>query len=63
MHGVRIPLGAIVTAFINANKWWIYRTEDGTWDVTGPARPGFEYQQYEFPTGVQALEAYAKGAR
>ncbi|AVP42362.1 hypothetical protein SEA_PIPER2020_66 [Mycobacterium phage Piper2020] len=49
-------------AFIDPSKWWVYRSADGTgWEVSAPAGNGACI--YEFPTGAEALAAFAKGGR
>jgi hypothetical protein len=50
-----------MAAFADAAKWWIYRNEEGTWDVSAPS---FGYQWpgvTEFMTGAEALATFAQG--
>lgn len=50
-------------AFVDQSRWWIYRSEAGDhWDVSSPCGPGVELRVHEFPTGAQALAAFAAGA-
>ncbi|MEH3142477.1 MAG: hypothetical protein PGN37_20360 [Mycobacterium kyogaense] len=51
-------------AFSDSSRWWIYRnTITRRWDVSSPAGGDCApLQIHDFPTGAQALAAYAAGA-
>ncbi|MCG7596305.1 hypothetical protein [Mycobacterium sp. PSTR-4-N] len=51
-------------AFMDTRKWWIFRSDDAEcWNVSSPAGiPGQQYTETNFPTGAEALAAFARGA-